>query len=555
MSRNKQPSRAVLAGILGVVIAAPVYAEDAPKPGAPAAKDAKATDVKSNVKAGAKPATTTTTAKPAVTTTATQEAVSSVGTWEAYGSGQPETIEETFFRLSRDFASTAEIGVRRVGMVPVWPRGELKFGAMRIFPYLREGFEYDSNFFQQHRTGDHGAGNSANRAAYTWVNQIGAFGDMAFAGGRARLTLAADSTWDVRDDDGRSQDSNDPRVFVQEQDDAWEFTGTAALSYRWPQGVFVRGGYTYEKLQDPIDVEQTGEFPRHNHRPFFVLGTDKDIFFGTKARFEVGVSMRDTVADDSTLDDVDRTETEYYAKVSYPFWKRTTRAFVRARYRQDERESDQINDGNVWGTDFGIEGSIPLSEGEHRGLRGSVSIGFDAGQYEDEDFNNDLNVRDENSDNANLNVQAQLQYMISSKSTADLRFLRSNEFSYHGNYQVVDRFDLTFTHHLGQNLIGRVGLFWEHGDPSGRTAYQSNTVGTDTTGEYPETYRGGGGFGLRYAITDYADLDFSYAYERRNNRITGFTNHEINLGVTFYLNALKPKPTSTALANVESGRP
>jgi len=298
---------------------------------------------------------------------------------------------------------------------------------------------------------------------------------------------------------------------------------------------------------DPIDIEQTGEFPRHNHRPFVVVGMNKDIFFGSKARMEAGANMRDVVAEESDTDDVDRTEMEYYLKISYPAWKDTTRLFVRGRYRQDERESDQINDGGVYGFDFGMEGTIPFAEGESRGLRGQISLGFDAASYEDENFGNqDDLIRDENSENTSLAVNALIQYRMSPRSMVDLRYIRSNEFSFHGNYQIIDRFDLTFTRQINRNLTGRLGTFWEHGDPSGRLSPQSETVGTDTTSEYPETTRFGGGLGLRYAITDYADFDWYYNYERNNSRVSGFANHEVGIGVTFYLNALRPRRNTAA---------
>ena len=553
MSRSRSAVHAVLAAAVGMAVAVPAFAQDPAKP-PPKTEEPAKPETKKDPKApppGAKPPATAPEAqqpKP----TAVQDATKTMPTWDAADATGQESVEETFFRLSRDFASTAEIGVRHLGQVPVWPRGELKVGSMRILPYLRQGFEYDSNFFKVHKTGTFGEGDCANQAAYTWQSQVGALGTMRFAGGRAQLTTGADSQWDVRFDEG-----DEDLVNCEKQEDTWEFVGTVALSYTWPQGVYIRGGYIWERLVDPVDIESTGEFPRHNHRPFVVVGMNKDIIFGTRARFEAGANMRDVVAEDSDTDDVDRTEMEYYLKISYPFWKDTTRIFVRGRYRQDERESDQINDGDVWGMDFGVEGTIPFAEGESRGLRGSLSLGFDAGSYEDETFgvNDDL-VRDENSENTSLNVNALLQYRMSPRSMLDLRYIRSNEFSFHGNYQIIDRFDLTFTRQINRNMTGRIGVFWEHGDPSGRLAPQNVNVGFDTTSEYPETTRGGGGVGLRYALTDYADFDVYYNYERNNSRVSGFSNHEAGIGVTIYLNALRPRretgaagdPTAAAVA-------
>ena len=73
------------------------------------------------------------------------EAVKTVPAWAPYGADDDATMEETFFRLAQDFVSTSEIGVRRLGHVPIWPRGDLKLGRVRIMPYLRESGEWESN--------------------------------------------------------------------------------------------------------------------------------------------------------------------------------------------------------------------------------------------------------------------------------------------------------------------------------------------------------------------------------------------------------------------------
>jgi hypothetical protein len=46
-------------------------------------------------------------------------------------------------------------------------------------------------------------------------------------------------------------------------------------------------------------------------------------------------------------------------------------------------------------------------------------------------------------------VNALLQYLMSRKTTIDLRYIRENEFSFHGNYQITDRF-----------VIGRRDVDW-----------------------------------------------------------------------------------------------
>lgn len=507
-----------------------------PAPKAPSAAPAAPARSAQPVKTVAPPA------QPAKTT-AREEAAKTVPVWDATAQGT-ESTEEGFFRLARDFASTSEVGGRRLGYVPVWPRGELKLGAFRVLPYLREGVEYVSNFYRAHATGDGGHGDRANDSAWTHVNQLGAKTDAAFMGGRLRLLGSIDTTWNVRYDDS-TDDNGTPSISGDDdvkKADTFEMNSELGASYSFESGMYVRGGLAYERRADPIDVEPTAEFQRTNRRTYLTVGFNKDIIFDSKMRFEVGTAMRDVIGREEELSDVDRTEANYYVKASYPFWKETTRIFGRARYRQDERESQAINDGYTWGFDAGLEGTIPLTEGERRGLRGQVSLGFDSSLYDDDTYtagSSDV-IADENRRNTSVAVNGLIQYTHSRKTSFDLRLLRTNQFGFHGNYQIVNRVDLSMNYVFNPSLAGRIGTFWEYDEPSGRR--QAQPVGSgDITGEYPNVTRGGIGAGVRYKVNDWLDWDVQYDYENRNNRLTGFTNHRASMGFTLYLNALKPR--------------
>ncbi|MCG3134390.1 MAG: hypothetical protein HMLKMBBP_01696 [Planctomycetes bacterium] len=525
-----------LAAAVAVAAGSSAFAED-PRAAKPAMPPAKPPVPASTVsKSGAAPAP----AAPA--TTARDDAAKAMPAWDSFGASQDaENREETFFRLSKDFAGMQEIGVRRLGAVPVWPRGDLKAGPFRILPYVKQGVEYESNFYKVHKTGPFGHDRTANEASWTHINQVGAFADAGFMGGRMRVAAAVDAEWDVRYDNGGDAGSREEKA------DTFEFNGSLGASYKFESGMFVRSGVSYERRADPIDVTLTREFQRTNRRFFLTWGLDKDILFGSKAKFEIGTNVRDTISREVGLDDLDRTEAGYHVKVSYPFWKQTTRIFARGRYRQDERESSRINDGYVWGFDAGIEGNVPFAEGESRGLRGSVAVGFDSALYEDETFGTagPALIRDENSRNTTASLNATLQYVMSRKSSIDLRLLRTNQFSFHGNYQTVNRADITFNHNLTPALSWRVATFYEYTDPSGRIAAQPVASPGDTSSDYPGVGRGGLGGGLRYRVNDWMDADIQYDYERRNHRLTGQSNHRASAGVTFYLNALKPRPSAT----------
>jgi hypothetical protein len=322
-------------------------------------------------------------------------------------------------------------------------------------------------------------------------------------------------------------------------------------SHKINNSLWTSAGYAYERRSEPIAVQDTDRFQRTNNRGFAKLGANKDLIFGTRMNYEVGVDWRDVRGKDPELDDNSRTETTYYAKVSYPFWRDSTRIFTRVTYRDDQRDSEKLNDGHVWGWDAGMEGSVPITEGGYRGLRGQVSFGFDHGEYDNgtyQDGNQEYR-KDDKSRDTSLRVNVALQYIMSPRTTMDLRYQRSNQFSYYGNYQIVDRVDYTLTHNITPKLVGRFAAFWEYSNPS--SGYNSPTY---ADGERPRDQtrqgtisRGGVGIGFRYPIEEWMDVDLSFDYERRNgyDHTDSYTNYRSVLGVTFYFSGLNPptKPT------------
>jgi hypothetical protein len=198
-----------------------------------------------------------------------------------------------------------------------------------------------------------------------------------------------------------------------------------------------------------------------------------------------------------------------------------------------------------------MEGSIPIKEGGYRGIRGQMSFGFDHGEYDDHTYSAGQQElrRDDQKRNTSLKVNVALQYIMSPRTSMDLRYGRNNQFSYYGNYQITDRVDYIFSHNITPKLVGRLQTFWEYSNPS--SGYNSPTY---ADGERPRnqtrvgnTTRGGVGVGFRYPIEEWMDVDLSFDYERRNGRDhrDSFTNYRGILGLTFYFSGLNPpsKPT------------
>ncbi len=468
--------------------------------------------------------------------TARDDAVETVPKWESYGAGMGDvTMEETFFRLSRDFVTTSDEGIHRLGSVPIWPRGELKIGGFRVLPFLREGVTWDDNYYKQPESGS-GSGNLGRRSEWTHDNEVGLLADTALMGGRLGISTSIDSIWGIHY--GR----NSPP-------DTWDFEGQLGATYHWPSGVWISGGYRYNRSHDATDLPEAAHSPNDFGRStngFFVdLGMDRDLFFGSKAQFEVGMQTRSVRADNKTFADLNRKETTVYAKASYPFLGRdTTRIFALASETFNQRDSEAINNGNVFTFNTGIEGTIPLRQGEYRGLRGQVSVGFQRGIYENNKYTQGSQtfIEDSSPHATTIDFIAALQYVMSPKTTLDLRYTHDAEFSFHGNYQIVDRLEWSASHTFTRQLTGRVDAYYEHQSPSGRSP-QTPINGIDLSGPAKNVNREGAGIGFRYAVNDWMDFDVSMNVENRNDHTdNSFKNYEGILGVTFYLNALTPRP-------------
>ncbi len=474
-------------------------------------------------------------AQDAGSTSARDDAVRDLPTWEPYGASNADTVEETFFRLAQDFVTTSELGVSRLGHVPIWPRGDMKIGNVRVLPYFREAIEYDSNLFKENQAGARDLPSSDGRdgreSGWTQVHQLGFLADTMLMGGRLRLSLSTDQQWRER--------------YREDHPSDWEGSAQLGARYTFNRNVWASAGFSYARRSEPIENQFESRFKRTNQGAFASVGLDGDPFFGTKLNYILRIDSRDAESRDPSFDDLDRTETTYSFEANYPVWRETTRAFARARYRADNRESQRINDGDVSGFDFGIKGSIPLTvtDGVSGGLRGTLSVGFDHAEYESGGFT-DSGVafrRDDGDDDTSLHVEASLQYLMSSRSVADLRYLRTNQFSFRGNYQIVDRVDFTLTHNITRRLVGRVATYYEHTSPTGTLIPLRADGSAQLLNQHNRNVnRGGVGLGLRYPIEDWVDLDVSVDYERRNSaHESSFTNYRGVVGLTFYLSGLK----------------
>jgi hypothetical protein len=117
-------------------------------------------------------------------------------------------------------------------------------------------------------------------------------------------------------------------------------------------------------------------------------------------------------------------------------------------------------------------------------------------------------------------VVAGIRYLPGPKSSAELRLLRTLQFSSSGNFQIKSRADLSYAYNIIRNLIARAGIYWELSQPS---------VGDDIT-------RYGAGLGARYMVLENLDVDVALDYQDRITDRPGYENNQFigSVGLTLY---------------------
>jgi hypothetical protein len=435
----------------------------------------------------------------------TEGAIRQVPTYEEpteQTEGEPSP-QDTFYSLAEDYIFLSDIGGRRPGRVPIWPRGAMHLGPVQIFPYLEGRLGWTNNVFDT----------EAKKESWFVTEGGGVAGKYAFLGGRANVTFGGDY--------------RHFNYFSGENISYSQWTAGIGASYSWKFGLWVKGGVKWEHLVDPVDIQFAGRLKRDQFYPYVNVGLDNA--FGRKVNVEVGVSYFNAQFAGSAYDTGDRRTWDGWLKASYPFYKETTRLFVRYDYFHSYRQSDRLNDlknGNE--LSGGIEGTFPITHSER--LRGELGLGYRRDLYGaprnltvgTETFQTDSSRR-----KGVVTVHASLEYLIGAKTSADLRLLRTLEFSPSANYEVINRADLDVTHNVLRNLVARAGVFIEYSDQSNSdTGYQKGGNFT----------RFGGGLGARYLLLDNADVDLSVDWSKRNTSRVGYDTDVFtaSLGFTYY---------------------
>lgn len=408
--------------------------------------------------------------------------------------GLDEVDASIYNDIASDILTQSEIGYNKPGEFRPESRRAFKAGDLLIYPYLQQRFAYNDNIFLEdgEDDGDPTTDDDENED-FLSLTKLGVLARLTFAQGEHNIEFGGEAAWNQ---------------FFDESDDSY-FEGTAGAAWNFRSG----NGYgkiadRFERREDPIEIDFSGDLFRRNINTLNgILGVDLDaINLEGEGNWEV------TDFTDEDFEYINRDEF-YVALRPGVYLNPDVRLYVEALYGERLMEDDgEIND-SWW-----AEGSLGLIGDIAEHFTGRLQAGY---HYEKFDDNGNATVTAIDDTHDDMVALASLRWEASNDTTVDGAFIRTQQFSTStlGNFQVVTRLDLTVTHVLYPNLLGRIGAF-------GETAKVDNDNDLD---------RYGVGVGLKYRLTSYLDLDADYSYKERNVHDTpsgDYENNIVSIGAT-----------------------
>jgi hypothetical protein len=314
-------------------------------------------------------------------------------------------------------------------------------------------------------------------------------------------------------------------------DDDWQGLLGLSTRYEIPLGVWVEVGATYTHLFDPVDEQDVPTRIERDQMDYFVnIGLDQAFqrLVGRRWKLEFSLDVRTRDFQEHEFNLGDRWEWEAGVQLSYML-REELDAYIRYSYGETYVDSIRLNDGNNHQISLGLNGAIDLTDSGR--LQGQLFVGFKKNNFDasklyeigSADF-----YTDDEEDTDNITAGIQLRYLMGTRTTWTLLYTRDTNFSLKGNYQFVDRVDLSLTRILMERLTGRLAGYFEYDQP--------NTVA--------DVYQYGAGAGVRYQINDFMDADLSYDARWRVDlqpsngaNIAGndYFDQRVILALTFYL--------------------
>ena len=420
----------------------------------------------------------------------------------AYEEPYEETMRERYFRMTRDFISPRQVGLGRVGRVPVTPRGIIKAGPFRFSPFLTTAVGWQSNPNLNEDDKD---------SSWFWEGRIGVTADASFLKDRLSINGMVDMLY---------------RDYTRDSvNDNWD--GSVGLSARYdlPVGFYIHAGAIYSHEFYPIDeIDLPDRAERDGWDFFFDFGFDEMLSkaFGGRFKVEVGFDVSNRNYSDHEFTLADRTEFEGHIRVSYSL-RQELALYVEYAHGEITKNNTRLNDGSYDNLVFGIDGAYGFGPGQR--LQGTIFAGVQRNEFDDQKVyrvGSDTLHTDDGDDKNDLKAGVQLRYLMGTRTQIRLIYIRTTAFSLEGDYQTVDRIDLSGDYTIIRGLVGRVGGYGEWDRPSMTS----------------DVYRYGGGAGVRYMINDFLDADLNYEarYRQDTDKLgNDYEDYRVILGLTFYL--------------------
>jgi hypothetical protein len=241
-------------------------------------------------------------------------------------------------------------------------------------------------------------------------------------------------------------------------------------------------GDKYERREYPIELDTT-DFMRRTINTGYGQGrVDLARLF-----LQFRVEREDSHYSEEEFRNASRAETRFITDLGV---KVTDRTEVFFEHAYEDRDFDRP---------FYNEGTLNTFAG---GVRTVFSDRFEAQakvgvqQYSGED---DRPVNDPNDSETSGYASMAARWRIVKAGELQASYLRTNQFSFFSNFQITDRVDGSYTHNLARNLIGRIGAYFEHANPS-----QGGNLN-----------RAGAGLGAQYLIAEGIRIGADYEFVNR----------------------------------------
>ncbi len=382
--------------------------------------------------------------------------------------------------LARDLFLSGESSLVDPGRIEPLPRQIFKLGPVELLPKIDEQVVYDDNVFLTEKD---------EERDFILRTGLGLLADYRFGSNQHRLSAGYDMTrhWFL---------GGEAKNFVEQ-------LASVQLELRFRR-LELAIGDRFEDRTDPILSVFTGKIERNINTVHGRAAWREDEW-----TLELRAQRSTTAFDDSSFEAFDRDEDLASLEWSARAEEELT-GFARLDGMARSFDQNALNDMD------GVAGSVGVRARRGTEIDAMARVGVRAESFDDGA------ATDADDSAINPELEARLRWWLIQSAALELRVERTTEFSPISNYEVASRGEVTWMHQLETRLSARVGSGIEHIDPSNTDAsFVRYTFGA----------------GMRYALSDNADLTLGWRLRMRHTRAaTGdYSGNQFTLGVALRL--------------------